>query len=251
MPAAREPIPARRGRPKPSLGVVGGMGPLASAELVRTIYRLHVREPEQLAPSVVLHSDPSIPDRTEAIAAGREEELAARLEEAVEAVLAAGAQRVVIACVTIHRVLPRLPARLRERVISLVDLTVKAVIADPRPRLLLATDGTRASGVFEAHPRWGEAAASLAVPQPDDQRTLHDRLYRLKAQAPPEEFAGWLDTLAAGYGVAGFVFACTELHLLDPVLGRRGGAWPAGVIDPLRIVAERAPELAADGLVAD
>lgn len=230
----------------PLLGIVGGMGPLASAELVRTVYRLHVREPEQLAPGLVLYSDPSIPDRTEAIAAGREDELAGRLGAAVEAALAAGARRVVIACVTIHRVLPRLPPRMRGRVISLVDLALDAVIADSRPRLLLATRGTRSSGVFEAHPRWAEAAASLVTPEPGDQGALHDRLYRLKAQAPAEELADWLDTLAAAYEVEGFVFGCTELHLLQPVLERRRAAWSAGVVDPLRIVAERLPELLAD-----
>lgn len=230
----------------PLLGIVGGMGPLASAELVRTVYRLHVREPEQLAPGLVLYSDPSIPDRTEALAAGREDELAERLAVAVEAALAAGARRVVIACVTLHRVVPRLSDRLRGRVISLVDLALEAVIADPRPRLLLATDGTRSSGVFEAHPRWAEAAASLKTPEPGDQRALHDRLYRLKAQAPAEEVADWLDSLAAAYEVEGFVFGCTELHLLQPVVERRDAAWSAGVVDPLRIVAERVPELLAD-----
>ena len=45
------------------LGVLGGMGPLASAELVHTIYRLNVAEPEQGSPALLLRSDPSIPDR--------------------------------------------------------------------------------------------------------------------------------------------------------------------------------------------
>ncbi len=222
------------------------MGPLASAELVRTIYRLHVREPEQLAPGLVLYSDPSIPDRTEALAAGAADELAGRLATAVEGVLAAGARRAVIACLTIHAVLPRLAPRLRRAVISLVDLALDAVIADPRPRLLLATDGTRASGVFEAHPRWGEASGSLVLPDRGDQRALHRRLYRLKAQASAERFAEWLGALAAAHGVEGFLFGCTELHLLQPVLERRRTGWAAGVVDPLRLVAERLPELLAE-----
>lgn len=52
------------------LGVLGGMGPLASAEFVNTVYRLNMTEPEQQAPALVLRSDPSIPDRTAAILSG-------------------------------------------------------------------------------------------------------------------------------------------------------------------------------------
>lgn len=237
---------AEPGGPRPLLGIVGGMGPLASAELVDTIYRCHLREPEQLSPALVLYSDPSIPDRTRALAAGREDELAGRLTAAIGAVVAAGAERVVIACVTAHRVLSRVPTPLRSRVISLVDLALEAVIVDPRPRLLLATDGTRSSGVFEAHPLWIEASASLVTPQVGDQRALHERLYRLKARAPAEELADWLDSLVAAYRVEGFLFGCTELHLLQPVLERRPAAWTAGVVDPLRLVAERLPELMSE-----
>ena len=73
-------------------------GLLASAEFVHTIYRLHAGEPEQRAPALVLHSDPSIPDRTAAILAGDTRELAARLAAALAALAASGAQRIVIAC---------------------------------------------------------------------------------------------------------------------------------------------------------
>ena len=46
------------------LGVVGGMGPLASAEFVKTIYEYGLNRREQESPSVVLVSDPTFPDRT-------------------------------------------------------------------------------------------------------------------------------------------------------------------------------------------
>ena len=226
--------------------MVGGLGPLASAEFVRTVYRLHVRDREQRAPGLVLYSDPSFPDRTEALLGGAGEELVARLAVAIERLRAAGARRVVIACLTIHAVLPRLPPDLRRAVVSLVDLALDAVAADPRPRLLLATEGTRACGVFEAHPRWPAVARSLVLPNAADQRAVHRWIYRLKTQAPAARLVPWLGSRAAAYRVRGFLFGCTELHLLQPLLGRRRTAWAAGVVDPLRIVAERVPELLAE-----
>ena len=53
-----------------NLGILGGMGPLASAKFLSTVYRLNLVEPEQEAPNCILLSDPSFPNRTKAILAG-------------------------------------------------------------------------------------------------------------------------------------------------------------------------------------
>ncbi len=239
--------------PAPPLGIVGGMGPLASAELLATIYRLDVPEREQEAPAVVLLSDPSVPDRTEAILRGETGELVRRLAAAIRDLAGMGAERVVIACFTIHRVLPELPEELRRRVVSLVDLTVEALLADPRPRLLLATTGSRRSGLFTGHPRWAEAAGRVAVPSEGDQEALHERLYRLKRGEPPAAMVAWLEELAGRYpATEGFVFGCTELHLLERPLAERWGEAAARrrVVDALAIVARRARELAVEPMAA-
>ena len=57
---------------KPVLGVLGGMGGLASAEFVKTIYELSGAEShlEQDEPALVMYSDPAFPDRTEAFLRG-------------------------------------------------------------------------------------------------------------------------------------------------------------------------------------
>lgn len=235
------PPPAR----PPLLGVVGGMGPVASAGFLATLYRLHLPEREQEAPACVLLSDPSFPDRTEAILRGETGELAERLADAVAALLELGAARVVIACVTVHRVLPELPGDLRRRVVSLVDLAVDELVADPRERLLLATTGSREGGVFTGHPRWGEAAGSIRHPEPADQEALHERLYRLKRGEDPAGAVPFVEELEARYGVAGLVFGCTELHLLQRPLAERGTATEGRIVDPLMTAARRYREILA------
>src|SRR5260221_377430 len=104
------------------LGILGGMGPLASAEFLKTIYRLNLSGSEQEAPSCVLLSAPSFPDRTAAILNGSTAILVTRLTQALEELASLGAERIVIACVTIHHLLPDVPERLRRRVVSLLDL---------------------------------------------------------------------------------------------------------------------------------
>lgn len=224
----------------PVLGIVGGMGPLASAELVGTIYRQNLHRREQLAPRCLLLSDPTFPDRTEAILRGSAEglaELGRRLADAVESLLGQGADRVVIACFTIHRVLGELPEELRRRVVSLVDLVVEELSADPgTPRLLLVTTGSRRGGVFTSHPGWPAVAASVRELSEGDQEELHDLLYRLKSGEDPASAVPRIAALEERYGAEGSIFGCTELHLLqrhlDPERRQR-------VIDPLWTVARR------------
>jgi aspartate racemase len=238
-PGATPATGAPDGRPR--LGVLGGMGPLASAEFVHTLYRLNMVEPEQGAPVCLLHSDPSIPDRTTALLAGDTTLLVARLARAVEELLQAGAGRVVIACVTAHAVLPELPDALREKVVPLLDLLFDELLAAPRPALLLATVGTRRARIFERHPRWNEVADWIGCLDDADQQHLHERLYRLKQCAPPADCLDWLDTLPAKYGRDTLLFGCTELHLLHRHREGRPACFQA--LDPLWIAARDARRL--------
>ena len=228
-----------------TLGILGGMGPLASAEFVDTIYRLNVVEPEQEAPICLLHSDPSFPDRTEAILAGDTEPLAVLLAQALAKLAAMGADRIIIACVTIHQLLPQVAEPLRERVVSLVDLALDEVLRNPRPLLLMATRGTRAGRIFESHERWELAKSWVRVLEEPDQRRFHDWVYLVKANHPVEEGIEWLDTLSSKYGTAGYLCGCTELHILVKALQRRTGYFDPRFIDPLLLVAQALPTLLA------
>jgi aspartate racemase len=226
------------------LGILGGMGPLASAEFLSTIYRLHTKGPEQRAPVCLLYSDPSFPDRTEAILNGSTDELTRRTTEAVEALLRLGADRVVMACVTLHHVFPELPAELRERMISLIDTVVDEILLNPRPLLLLATTGTRAARIFERHPRWSLVERWVRTLDEPDQEAMHDWLYRLKVNQPPGECAGWLEALRPRYGNPGLIFGCTELHLVHRAIEDRGEdrGRLLDVIDPLLTLARQCSE---------
>lgn len=229
------------------LGILGGMGPLASAAFLDTIYQLNIAGPEQTAPVCLLHSDPTFPDRTKAILSGDTRELTRRLESALKRLTAAGADRIVIACVTAHHVLPELPDELRARVISLPELVIDEALRSPRPLLLLATDGTRAAGVFERQERWGLIAPRVGFLDATDQRTLHEWIYRLKERHCPRECMEWLDSLPAKYGKEGFIFGCTELHIVHKDFERTAHRFDGRAIDPLLIAAREWRRLAAAG----
>jgi aspartate racemase len=210
------------------------MGPLVSAEFLKTIYSAGAWQREQDAPNVIVFSDPSFPDRTELLLRGEEEPLVERLEDAVTRLVGAGATSVVVACVTIHRVLDRLPPHLRRHVVSLIDTTLEAVAASDERHLMLCTTGTRHLGLFESHPLWESVRDRVVMPSEEDQTTVHALIYQIKSRRD-EQVLPVIGGLLRRYAVRSMIAGCTEMHLAARTLASAGDA--VRCIDPLTIVA--------------
>lgn len=236
------------GGDKQFLGVLGGMGPLASAEFMKTIYEQSLGGREQESPPVSLYSDPSFPDRTDALLAGEHEELLAQLEGALRRLCALGVSKVVICCITIHHLLPLLPAHLRAQVVSLLDVIFEEVARSRKRHLLVCTTGTRRLGLFEGHARWGQLKNFFVLAGDDDQEAIHELIYRVKKNHDPAALVPRLEALLVRYGVDSFIVGCTETHLLAKQVARGAGAY--GCIDPLNVVARglRESELVGENL---
>ena len=219
------------------LGVLGGMGPLASAEFMKTLYEHCAGPCEQESPRAVLYSDPTFPDRTEHLLARAEDVLLAQLTGALSWLRAFGASPIVICCVTIHHLLPRVPTELRREVVSLLDVIFARVAAARRPHLLLCTKGTRQLGLFEAHEQWGACADFFVLPSAADQESIHEIIYQVKARADVRGLTPQVEALLAKYGLDSFIVGCTETHLLAKHLtAAHAGRFEC--IDPLTIIAE-------------
>jgi aspartate racemase len=83
------------------LGVLGGMGPLASAYFMQRLTLLTRAARDQDHISAVLWSDPQVPDRTAARVAGGEDPLPALLQ-GIRGLEAAGCGAIAIPCNTVH-----------------------------------------------------------------------------------------------------------------------------------------------------
>jgi aspartate racemase len=211
------------------------MGPLASAEFVRTLYECNLADREQEMPRCVLYSDPTIPDRTEAIRQGAPGPVVDRLEHALSELALLGADRIVVPCVTAHHFLPEVRPDLRALVVSLVDLALEGVASAAVPHLLFCTDGTRQAGIFQSSPRWADAEPFVVLPDEGDQHDVHELLYRVKQGDIGEDRVADVDRLLDKYAVDGLIAGCTEMHLLTKRLAARGGYH---IADPLLTVAQ-------------
>jgi len=229
----------------PTLGVVGGMGPLASAAFLSTLYELTVDGAEQSAPACILLSNPAVPDRTESVLGGRGEAVLSPLRTALETLCRLGASKLVIACVSSHYFLSALAGPVRAKMISLIDLIVDGVAAAPGRHVLLCTNLTRRMGLLESHARWGLIAPRVVLPADADQQGIHRMIYEsLKRNRLDDRLFRRLDELAARYGTRSFIAGCTELHLLTRHLrGRVEAPAPYHVVDPLVSLARDARRL--------
>jgi len=223
---------------KPVLGVLGGMGGLASAEFVRTVYELsgEVSPREQDAPVVVMYSDPTFPDRTEAFLRGETQPILTKLIEALELLDRMGASQFVICCMTIHYLLPQLPVALRERIISLPDVIFSAVESLRKKHLVISSTGTIKLELLQQHPRWEYAQKYFIFPSEAEQRQMHDLIYEVKLNRNLNEARSFVETLLARHRVDSFVAACSEIHLLAKQFET------SRCIDPLFIIARQIVE---------
>ncbi len=224
---------------KSVLGVVGGLGPLASAEFLRTIYEHGLSDLEQESPTVIVYSDPTFPDRTEAFLNGNSEPLLAQLIDVIKRLLEAGATDVVFCCMTIHYLLPRLPVTLRERVISLPDIIFEHLAHTRKRHLLISSSGTRKLGLFDNHAQWSMAQPYIVLPDEDDQNTIHRNLiYPIKTNPDISTLFPLLKLLLEKYEVDSFIAGCSEVHLLAKHFLRSGNhSSEYRCIDPLAILA--------------
>ncbi|HEV2147850.1 MAG TPA: aspartate/glutamate racemase family protein [Longimicrobiaceae bacterium] len=204
------------------LGVLGGMGPLASAEFLRTLYDDNGHEEEQGLPAVVVYSDPAIPDRTSHFLRGEEEAVLGPLAAALRRLREAGSTRIVICCFTAHHLVPRLPDDLRPLVWSLVEEALAGVArcggrredGAPLRYLMVCSTGARRLGLFHGHPLWPEVEDRVVWPDEEDQDRVHAHLYRLKHSTDARPLAELVREMMVRYGADAFVAGCSEVHMV-------------------------------------
>ncbi|MBZ9769052.1 amino acid racemase [Mesorhizobium sp. CA6] len=212
---------------RPQLGIIGGLGPLASADFYFKLTRMTgaLRDNEHV-PSVIL-SVPQLPDRTEAILAGHDGPLAP-LQAAVSTLNALGVSCIAMPCNTAHHWYEKLAANSPAEIIHIGD----AVVAEIRRSLdrgrvaNLATRGTLASGFYQD--RISPAGFEVCVPADAEfQERVDSAINLVKAGSIAEAAAETERALdlaqMAGADVA--LLGCTELSVVAASLND-----PAGVL---------------------
>jgi aspartate racemase len=202
------------------IGVLGGMGPEATLSLFENIIASTPATRDQEHLRVLIDSNPKIPDRTPAILGQGESPVRAMVESG-RALERAGADFIVIPCISAHFFLDEIRAQLNVPILSLFDAVAEELERqNPVPGVVgfLATTGTLHGGKFRERLR-GSGIETL-VPDPDDQKRVMSVIYRVKAASlgpGRDEMRGELRSVVGALvdrGAQGIVAGCTEIPLV-------------------------------------
>ncbi|MEQ1775700.1 MAG: amino acid racemase [Burkholderiales bacterium] len=155
------------------LGVLGGMGPLATVDFLRKLIEETPAMRDQDHIPVIAYSVPQIPDRPPAII-GQGESPLPQMLEGIHTLKRAGAQAVAIACNTAHYWYDDLVEQGGLPILHMADAACDALGARAAPAIqrvgLLATQGTVAAGFYQM--RFRERGIESLLSSDDDQQRL-------------------------------------------------------------------------------
>ncbi|MCM1120614.1 MAG: amino acid racemase [bacterium] len=219
-----------------TLGVLGGLGPMASAYFLQLITQMSEARTDQEHMEVILHSKPQIPDRTQFILGRSGDNPVPQMVLAGRGLAAQGAELLAIPCVTAHFFQKQLKAEIGIPILNAIEETAiylkQAKVACAG---VLATDGTLSSGLFQSS--LSRHGIGCIIPEAQEQRMVMQLIYDdVKAGKPVELplFAAVSERLFA-QGVQVILLACTELSLI-----KRDHPLGAGYLDVLEVLARQA-----------
>lgn len=225
------------------IGILGGMGPEATADLFHRIIRTTPAEKDQDHFRTIIDSNPSVPDRTEAILHGGEDPIP-EMQKSGRTLQEAGVDFIIIPCNSAHYFHEKLSSKLDVPLLHMIDLTAERASNDyqeVRKAGLLATDGTVQSGIY--HKRFEQKGIDIITPESQEQEDVMDAIYGHIKKGNLEEGGRILKVVAEKLESAGsdvIICGCTEISLV-----LHDGDIEKPVLDPLQILAETAVEVAA------
>ena len=109
------------------LGVLGGMGPLATVHFLRKIIEATPAERDQDHLPIVVYSVPQVPDRVGPILRGEGPSPLPAMIEGIRTLEAAGAEGIAIPCVTAHHWYDELSRAAKAPILHIADVTCAAL----------------------------------------------------------------------------------------------------------------------------
>lgn len=217
------------------LGVIGGLGPLATAHFLELTTRMTDAETEQQNLDMIVYNFPSIPDRTGYILGSNLKSPLPGLLWAGRCLAQQGVDVIAIPCVTAHFFYEELRDGIRIPIIHGVRETARHLKAQGVSSAgILATDGTIISGLFSR--ALSDEGIRPMIPSKARQADVMDIIYNdIKEGNPPdmEKFHAVSEELRQK-GAETIILGCTELSLV-----KRDFSLGPGYLDSMEVLARQ------------
>ena len=226
------------------VGILGGMGPDATVDLMQRIIRLTPAEDDIDHIRCIVDNNPKVPSRIKAIIEGTGVNPGPCMAEMGQRLQTWGADFLAIACNTAHAYYDYVQEAVDIPVIHLIDLVVDQVrqrFPDVRRIGFLASTAVQITGLYVK--RFDQYGIDAVYPEPTHQDLLFKLIREIKAgNTGPDVIHryGMVCENLLDQGAEAAIIACTELSVLH-------GDLPLVTIDSAEILAQEIVNIAKNG----
>ena len=205
------------------IGILGGMGPMATVDLFEKIVRLTPAKIDQEHLKILIYNNPQIPSRMKAIIEGAESPLPELIESA-KLLEANKVDFILLPCNTAHYWIKEIQAAIQVEIVNMIENAANH-IKKFHPELsgkimLLATTATVRMKLYED--AFAKAGLQLIVPSDGEQGIVESAIDETKAgHTENNAYLGELKKLMqdnSQKGIAAYIGGCTEIPLIFPYL---------------------------------
>ncbi len=215
-------------------GVIGGMGPEATVDLMQRVIRATPARDDADHVRMIVDNNPRVPSRIRALIDGSGESPVPCLRDMAQRLEAYGADFLAIPCNTAHVYFDEIASSVSIPVLHMIRLTVARVTAGVpglRSAGLLASDAVLKTALYE--PAFREVGVDLFYPSSGAQKGVMAAVRAIKAglKGPSERAAlrsAGLDLAEKGANT--LVVACTELSMIADALDDLGRVFDAAQV---------------------
>ncbi len=220
-----------------TLGIIGGMGPLATAHLFQKIITCTRAESDQEHIRIFIDNNTGVPDRTAALLDGGRDPRPHLVDSAAK-LQAMGADFLIMPCNTAHAYYEDIVAAVDIPLLSMIEETARFIRRHFPETLrvgLLSTAGTRRTGVYERVLR--RYGLEVRTPSEARQAAVTAVIYGIKQGRLDMDLADFFAAVARlrDDGSDVFVLGCTELSVAYDVRRFEGD-----FVDPMHVIATAA-----------
>lgn len=218
------------------LGVIGGLGPIATAYFMELVINMTDVNTDQQHLPMIVYNMPFIPDRTAYILDHSREDPLPQMLRIGHTLQEQGASCIAVPCVTAHYFMGDLEKSIAVPIINGVRETVAHLKENGIRKVgIMATDGTVRSGIF--HRELEQQGLVPIVPGPAAQADVMHLIFdNVKAGKPADmdRFSAAAEDLRR-QGAQTVILGCTELSLI-----KRDHEIGPGFVDAMEVLARQA-----------
>lgn len=204
------------------IGILGGMGPKATAMLYQLLVDSTAAHTDQAHLNIAVMGKSIIPDRSAYLLGSSNVSPLPALTEGIRELNGLGARYVLMPCNTAHYFYPQLAQLSGGYIINMVSNALHYIRRSALPNrvCVLGTLGTVQTGIYD---RYNTYDLSVCYPAQAECEAIHRIIYAVKDNARglsilAEELEKIISGIRQREGKVTFAVACTELSCLYPLL---------------------------------